>query len=49
MSDTLIAEDPSATFHAFNRHDIDGVMKRFADDCVFYTVGAPEVYGKKED
>lgn len=33
------------TFEAFNRHDIDAVMTHFADDCVFYPVGGPEVYG----
>ena len=47
MSDTLTAADLEATFDAFNRHDIDGVMKCFADDCVFYTVGGPVVYGAK--
>jgi ketosteroid isomerase-like protein len=44
---TLTAKDLADTFDAFNRHDIDGVMKFFADDCVFYTVGGPEVYGAK--
>ncbi len=43
----LTAADLAATFDAFNRHDIDGVMKHFADDCVFYAVGGPEVYGTK--
>lgn len=43
----LKAEDLAATFDAFNRHDIDGVMKHFADDCVFYTVGGPDVFGSK--
>ena len=47
MPDTLTAEDLAATFDAFNRHDVEGVMKCFADDCVFYTVGGPEVYGNK--
>jgi len=47
MSDQLTADDLAATFDAFNRHDVDGVMKCFADDCVFYTVGGPEVYGNK--
>lgn len=44
---TLTAKDLVDTFDAFNRHDIEGVMKCFADDCVFYTVGGPEVYGAK--
>jgi taurine dehydrogenase small subunit len=43
----LTAEDLAATFDAFNRHDIEGVMKCFADDCVFYTVGGPKAYGSK--
>lgn len=47
MSTALTAQDLSETFDAFNRHDVDGVMKCFADDCVFYTVGGPEVFGAK--
>jgi ketosteroid isomerase-like protein len=47
MTNTLTSQDLSDTFDAFNRHDIDGVMACFADDCVFYTVGGPEVYGNK--
>lgn len=47
MSDQLTTNDLAATFDAFNRHDVDAVMKCFADDCVFYTVGGPEVYGHK--
>jgi len=47
MSKTLTADDLAATFDAFNRHDIDAVMTHFADDCVFYTVAGPEVYGAK--
>lgn len=47
MSNTLTADDLAATFDAFNRHDVDAVMKCFADDCVFYAVGGPEVYGAK--
>ncbi len=47
MTDALTADDLAATFDAFNRHDVEGVMKRFAEDCVFYTVGGPEVYGNK--
>lgn len=47
MANTLTAADLSATFDAFNRHDIDGVMKCFADDCVFYTVAGPEAHGTK--
>ena len=47
MSNTLTAEDLAATFDAFNRHDVAAVMTSFADDCVFYTVGGPAVYGTK--
>ena len=47
MTATLTAQDLSDTFDAFNRHDIDGVMKCFAEDCVFYTVGGSDVYGTK--
>ena len=47
MTKTLTAQDLSDTFDAFNRHDVDGVMTHFADDCVFYTVGGDEVYGGK--
>jgi taurine dehydrogenase small subunit len=47
MTQTLTAQDLADTFDAFNRHDVDGVMTHFADDCVFYTVGGPEVYGAK--
>jgi len=49
MNDTLTAADLAATFDAFNRHDIEAVMRAFADDCVFYTVGGPEVYGTRID
>lgn len=47
MTKTLTAQDLSETFDAFNRHDVDGVMTHFADDCVFYTVGGDEAYGAK--
>ena len=41
------ADSLAALFDAFNRHDVDGVMAFFADDCVFYTVGGAEVYGSR--
>ena len=47
MTSNLTPEDLAETFDAFNRHDVDAVMKHFADDCLFYTVGGPEVYGSK--
>lgn len=44
---TLTATDLESLFDAFNRHDIDGIMKFFADDCVFNAIGGPEVYGTR--
>lgn len=32
---------------AWNRHDIDGLMSLFADDCVFEASGGPEVCGTR--
>ena len=42
---TLTATDLKSVFDAFNRHDIEGIMRFFAEDCVFNAVGGPEVYG----
>ncbi|MCA0274519.1 MAG: nuclear transport factor 2 family protein [Proteobacteria bacterium] len=42
---SLTADDLASLFDAFNRHDIDGVMSFFAEDCIFNAVGGPEVYG----
>lgn len=47
MTKTLTADDLKATFDAFNRHDIDGVMTHFADDCVFYTVAGDSEFGNE--
>lgn len=47
MPNALTAADLHAVFDAFNRHDIDGVMQLFADDCIFYAVGGEEAYGTK--
>ena len=44
---TLTADDLKATFDAFNRHDIAGVMTHFAEDCVFTTVAGPDVFGTR--
>ncbi len=52
MSDSVNicnADSLAALFDAFNRHDVDGVMSFFADDCQFYTVGGAEVYGNRID
>ena len=43
----MTANDLASLFDAFNRHDIDGVMSFFADDCVFNGVAGPEVYGTR--
>lgn len=37
----------NALFDAFNRHDVDGVMAFFADDCVFDAAAGPEVHGAR--
>lgn len=44
---TLTATDLKSLFDAFNRHDIDGVMHFFAEDCIFNAVGGPEIYGAR--
>lgn len=44
---TLTAADLRATFDAFNRHDIDGVMTHFAQNCVFFTVAGEHEYGNR--
>lgn len=44
---TLSATDLKTLFDAFNRHDIDGVMQFFAEDCVFNAVGGPDVHGNR--
>jgi len=47
MTRTLTSKDLADTFDAFNRHDIDGVMTHFADDCVFYTVAGDSEFGNE--
>ena len=47
MTREITAQDLSDTFDAFNRHDIDGVMRHFADDAVFYTVGGDQAFGTR--
>lgn len=49
MTERLTASDLKDTFDAFNRHDIDGVMTHFADDCVFFTVAGDNEYGNRID
>ncbi|WP_269933145.1 nuclear transport factor 2 family protein [Aminobacter sp. HY435] len=43
----MTADDLAKLFDAFNRHDIDGVMSFFAEDCVFNGVAGPEAYGTR--
>lgn len=43
----VTANDLAHLFDAFNRHDIDGVMRFFAKDCVFNGVAGTEVYGTR--
>src|SRR5690606_2044109 len=40
-------EQLAELFDAFNRHDIDGVMRWFAPDCVFNTVAGPDAWGTR--
>jgi steroid delta-isomerase-like uncharacterized protein len=32
---------------AFNRHDVNGIMEFFADDCVFETPRGPDPWGRR--
>lgn len=41
------ADDLAALFDAFNRHDRTGIMRFFAPDAVFNTVGGPEAHGSR--
>ena len=36
MSRSVTVEALKEFLDAFNRHDLDAIMERFADDCVFY-------------
>lgn len=47
MTTSMTSGNFTELFDAFNRHDIDGIMRFFADDCVFDTVGGSEVYGTR--
>lgn len=44
---TVTATDLEGLFDAFNRHDIDGVMRFFAEDCVFDAVAGPQAHGAR--
>jgi ketosteroid isomerase-like protein len=43
----MTANDLADLFDAFNRHDIDGIMRHFAEDCVFNAIGGPDVHGTR--
>lgn len=50
MSNTRATATPTLLqelFDAFNRHDVDGVMAFFSNDCVFDAVAGPQVYGTR--
>ena len=47
MTKTLTAADLKATFDAFNRHDIDGIMTHFDENCVFFTVAGDHEFGNR--
>ncbi|MEK0086015.1 nuclear transport factor 2 family protein [Benzoatithermus flavus] len=50
MADTTAAAELTlldALFDAFNRHDVDGIMAFFADDCVFDAAAGPEAHGMR--
>ena len=36
-----------AVIDAFNRHDLDGIMRHFADDAVFESPRGPEPFGTR--
>lgn len=44
---SITADDLASLFDAFNRHDIDGVMRFFAESCVFNGVAGPEIHGTR--
>ena len=45
----MTTDDLADLFDAFNRHDIAGVMRHFAEDCVFDAVAGPEAYGARHE
>ena len=49
MTRTLTPADLADLFDAFNRHDIAGVMRHFAEDCVLDAVAGPEAYGTRHE
>jgi ketosteroid isomerase-like protein len=52
MSDTGTSQDRSlAVLHAvldgFNDHDLDAILRHFADDCVFESPRGPDRWGRR--
>jgi len=47
MSDQTKLQVLRAVCAAFDRHDLDGIMEHFADDCVFEWPRGPETYGNR--
>jgi ketosteroid isomerase-like protein len=48
----MTAESPDVSvlkrvLDAFNRHDVDGIMEFFTDDCVFETPRGPAPWGRR--
>ena len=46
-SDDRRLEGLKRVLEAFNRHDLDAIMSRFADDCVLETPRGPDVWGRR--
>lgn len=36
-----------AVAHAFDTHDLDGIMEHFAEDCVFESPRGPDAHGRR--
>ena len=47
MSNDQLIKTIQAFGEAWNNHDIDALMSFMHDDCVFETVGGPEVFGSR--
>jgi steroid delta-isomerase-like uncharacterized protein len=46
-SDRRRLESLEEVLEAFNRHDLDAIMSRFADDCVFESPRGPDPWGRR--
>jgi ketosteroid isomerase-like protein len=49
MSDQALTHVLEEFGSAWNRHDIDALMACMHEQCVFETVGGPEVYGARHE